>query len=228
MHDEMDHGESLVHTDDAPNPTRRSLLGAAGGFALAASGLLLPGRLVEEAVADSNPVRRVQQRKNQRRTKARHRRRRSQGRHNGKNKGKCVVCIRGINWFVNIGSGLSYDVQLWSRAGGGRGWRQVDSQTFGFDSRQFYTNDTFGILWIGQRYYFLATNDFPYPWVKIGYGGHFGSSGWVDGTLVTDQFTMHEGDFAPNMHIDNLVFKVYRGDDGDDDYKHFNLSIGSN
>ena len=228
MRDDMDHGESPVHADEARNATRRALLSAAGGFALAASGLLLPGRLVEDAAADSHPVRRLQQRKNQRRTTSRHQRRRSKDHNNGKNKGGCTFCIRGIEWRVNIGSGLSFDVQLWSRAGGGRGWRMVDSQNFGFDSKDFSTNDTFGILWIGQRYYLLATNDFPYPWVKIGYGGHFGSSGWVDGTLVTDQYTMHEGDFAPNMHVDNLVFKVYRGDDGEDDYKHFNLTIGNN
>jgi hypothetical protein len=225
MRNDMDHGELPVHSDEARNSTRRSLLGAAGGFALAASGLLLPNWLAEEAEADGNPVRRIQQRKDQRRRQARHHRRRSKGHTKGKNKGKCVLCIRGIEWRVTIGSGLSCDVQLWSRAGGGRGWQLVDSQSYGFDTKEFYTNDTFGILWISQRYYLLATNDFPFPWVKIGYGGHFGSSGWVDGTLVTDRYTMHEGDFAPTMHVDNLAFQVYRGDDGEDDYKHFNLSI---
>ena len=47
MRDDMDHGESQVHADEARNPTRRGLLGAAGGFALAASGLVLPDWLAE-------------------------------------------------------------------------------------------------------------------------------------------------------------------------------------
>lgn len=61
---------------NAPLPdivrSRRSLLGAAGGgFILAASGLLLPAGLVEEAVAGDHAVRNAQHRKQHRRQKHR-------------------------------------------------------------------------------------------------------------------------------------------------------------
>jgi hypothetical protein len=53
---------------------RRMLLGAvAGGFALTASGLLLPERLVDAAKLDHHPVRRIQKRQDQRREKRRNR-----------------------------------------------------------------------------------------------------------------------------------------------------------
>lgn len=56
--------------------SRRALIGAAGGFALSTSGLLVPDWLTEEAEADDLPVRRVQQRKEQKRRKRGHHRKR--------------------------------------------------------------------------------------------------------------------------------------------------------
>ena len=50
-----------------PGRSRRGLLAAAGGIALATSGLLVPEWLVEEAAAGEKPGRRVQDHTNPRR-----------------------------------------------------------------------------------------------------------------------------------------------------------------
>lgn len=63
--------------------SRRALLGAAGGLALATSGLLLPEWLVEETAAAGHPVGRVQKRADKRRDRKHHRlkQKRTQQRH---------------------------------------------------------------------------------------------------------------------------------------------------
>jgi hypothetical protein len=69
-------GEAREVPTDAIGVHRRRLLEtAAGGFALAASGLLLPVQLLEEAEARTKPLRRVQDRTEQRHRKRHHRNR---------------------------------------------------------------------------------------------------------------------------------------------------------
>jgi hypothetical protein len=73
--DAKDQGSAAEPAEARLAGSRRSLLAGAGGFAFAASGLLLPDWLVEEAEADNHPVRRIQQRKEKRRRKGGHKRR---------------------------------------------------------------------------------------------------------------------------------------------------------
>jgi hypothetical protein len=70
--DNRDGSQKLAPRTEAAS-SRRALLEAAGGFALAASGLLLPKWLVEESEAAADPVGNVQQRAGKRRQR-RHRR----------------------------------------------------------------------------------------------------------------------------------------------------------
>jgi hypothetical protein len=71
-----DRGDAMGSEPEAPNAwSRRALLGAASGFGLATSGLLLPEWLVAEAeAADDHPARPIQDRAGQKRSKRRHRR----------------------------------------------------------------------------------------------------------------------------------------------------------
>src|SRR5215216_6222446 len=64
------HSDGSAYPDGRPHRTglsRRGLLAAAGGIALATSGLLVPEWLVEEAAAGEKPGRRVQDHTNPRR-----------------------------------------------------------------------------------------------------------------------------------------------------------------
>ena len=71
-----DDAECEVPTDVIRVHRRRLLETAAGGFALAAHGLLLPVQLLEDAEARTKPVRRIEGRNEQR-----HRKRHHQNRH---------------------------------------------------------------------------------------------------------------------------------------------------
>ena len=67
---DRDHSDRSAYPDGRPHRTglsRRGLLAAAGGIALAKSGLLVPEWLVEEAAAGEKPGRRVQDHTNPRR-----------------------------------------------------------------------------------------------------------------------------------------------------------------
>jgi hypothetical protein len=96
--------------------SRRALLGAAGGVALATSGLLLPDWLVEETAAAEHPVRRVQHHAAQHRRKQHHRRehhreghRRQQRDASGGYRGVQLEIINNMGrsvkviWFGNLG-----------------------------------------------------------------------------------------------------------------------------
>jgi hypothetical protein len=224
MRDDMDQGESQGHTDEARNPTRRALLGAAGGFALAASGLLLPGRLVEDAEADSNPVRRLQQRKNQRRKKARNRKHsRNRRRTHGKKRG--FALIDGIRWGYYSEAG-PFDVQFWARANAGRSWGIISSQHIPNDNFvELKTTDVIGILWINERYFLRAENFLGAVHLTLGHGGTFTNNhGWENGTDFIRDYDLKVRALAPDMIVDGFKFTVERLED-DDDYKKLSLSI---
>jgi hypothetical protein len=209
--------------------SRRAVLGAAGGgFALARSGLLLPAWLGAEAEAANDPVRHIQHRKDRRRIKQRHKK--HQGRHHRRTHGNHKAnrspgaLIDGIRWGYYSEAGV-FDVEFWVRTNAGHGWGLKDSQRVPNEHFvELRTTDVIGILWINHRYFLRAENVFGAVHVRLGYGGNFGSTGWVDGTTVVDDYVLPEYQNAPDMVVDGFKFTVGRAAD-DDDYKKPSLSI---
>jgi hypothetical protein len=123
--------------------SRRWLLGAAAGsFALAASGLVLPIWLVEEAEAAEYPVRRIQRRKDQRRKKRRnelqHRREVQRRQDDEKPRGRDFLELRNVAIYVHNLRPVPVQVQGWQK-------EQLDNHPFprfGFRQRPGWTWST--------------------------------------------------------------------------------------
>jgi hypothetical protein len=183
--------------EDAPVPRdagsrRRLLSGAAGGLALATSGLLLPDWLVEEAEADNHPVRRVQDRKEKKRQKFRNQleRRHHKSRRNGGQESSSPGIIQlGIQFLVGATDGPHW-VELYRHADFFSDKLELaDAQNISPSPYQvplnMRTDDQFGALWIDGRYYFAAVNYIgPGMLEWAGVGGRLPlDKGWVDGQL---------------------------------------------
>jgi hypothetical protein len=176
--------------------SRRLLLGgAAGGFALATSRLLLPDWLVEEAQADNHPIRRVQQRQERRRHKRgdqrhrRHERRKPTKRGQGLGAGGWKnLQIRFTNGPAGGGPTLAFEV--WQNVDNDPAeghWSRVDQGMAEWG--RLYTFHVFAhyaALWIeGGKYVAGFGNPlFSSPYAVVGTGGTFDGSGWHNGTRV--------------------------------------------
>jgi hypothetical protein len=171
--------------------SRRALLGAAaGGFALAASGLVLPDWLVAEA-AENHPARRILRRKAQKRKKRRNERarREQQGRQDdGQDKGRGGLLLDGIWFDVTNYRGTVITVEFWVEDLNDT-WKQESTiQINNGRSDSFLTGEAEAFLWIGSRYLVYAKN----PWVgwvysEMAKGGSVGRRGWTrgsDGSIV--------------------------------------------
>lgn len=220
MRDEQDHGESQAPTDEARNPTRRSLLGAAGGFALAASGLLLPDRLVEDAEARAGALDGAKGGRRGNDHKGRHRKR-SHG--DKKDKRKDRDKPRGFvptNVAMNVINNRSVPVNI-------RGWL-ADKRTHwyvpdGWDwepmppttppqLRQFVGHGDFSGMWVqigtDRVVYFAFTWPIP-PYAAI-YSGWWDSNGWQpkgQGEILADKDHMFidESFSAPGITAERVA-----------------------
>jgi hypothetical protein len=214
----VDENATPIAGEESGLNRRRLLDAAVGGFALVASGLLVPGRLVEETEAADHPVRGIQRRKEQRRKRVRHekRRRRTQGANNGSRAPGAI--IDGIRWGLYSEAG-AFEVEFWDSRN-----HYESRHVQNFEFVELRTNDTVGILWINKRYFFWAENIFGPLWVEIGYGGEWSTTrGWLDGTTVFSGY-LKEYRLAPDMIVDGFKFTVERVPD-DDDYKKPSLTI---
>ncbi len=114
-------GQACDNTaEDANEPRnsggRRCLLGgAAGGLVLAASGLFLPDRLLEEAEAGNSPVRRVQQRKERTRERRRNQSHdgRKRRRRQDQDKGRGGDVFRGVQIDFHNNTFRTLDIEFW-------------------------------------------------------------------------------------------------------------------
>jgi hypothetical protein len=212
--------------------SRRHLLGAAaGGFALATSGLLVPEWLVDEAEAGEHPVRRIQGRKEQQRQKRHHRRenRRQLQRRQDDQKGNHApgAFIDGIRWGIYSPPGTgAFDIEFWAIDPTLDVWvRAASRHVQGEFFVELRTTNTIGVLWINRRYYFDGTNSFGTLKVSCGYGGSIGGFGWSNGTTVVDDFALPRyGSQAPDMVVDGFKFSVSSNGE-DDDFKKPSLDI---
>lgn len=240
-------GEAAGPATDGCHPTRRLLLGAAGGLALAASGLLLPEWLRPESVAAEHPLNRLKKRQGRRRTRVRRRkehRREGERRENDqeqdlRNLGRFFFEPKGIEFQVELASGRPIKVDFYRQDlcsgcdDAAIRWQFTDRQSLarpgrGIPAQTFRTDAFTAAIWIDDRYYIGAQNPAGpvTPWVQLGYGGAFFNdtfTGWQDGTTFKS-VDLSEGNSAPAMPVDGYVFNVKRLGDGDD-HKVFKVTV---
>jgi hypothetical protein len=220
--------------------SRRSLLsGAASGFALAASGLLLPEWLAEEAAADNHPVRGVQDRKQHKRDKRRHKREHNRQLKNRQRGGKGSrggilpdgVKVTVVNRFdtSNIpGQNRNISFTYWH---GTVGWVS-DSVTrvvnAGGGTETLETNDLHaGILFAGGIFAWVESPVGFTPNTTLQYGGTMTTFGYYGGTIAFDHTPLSVGQ---ETRVDlpfgdvTAAFTVRRNPDAPD-FKVFTISI---
>jgi hypothetical protein len=196
-----DTGDAL--SSPAAGLTRRILLGAAtGAVALATSGLLLPAWLVEEAVADTHPVRGVQQRKEQQRQKHRHRREHRRKGHRRQDHGEDKqhgtpdaprFGPDGIKLTVENETSSAFKIKFWY---GTTGWFSQEGDLGSSGTYFAGTTDLHaGIEFLTER--------LPFVWVEnpvagmpnttYQYGGSMGFFGYFGGTVDVNHGTLEVG-----------------------------------
>ena len=209
---------------------------AAGGFALAASGLLLPAWLVEEAAADNHPVRGVQDRKQQRRDKRRHelehnRRVKRRQRQQGATKAPGAF-IKGVRMKVVANYGpLKIKWWWWTVVPYSENFGPLDiavggSQTLGkddlnlavmFDPKSGSDIPPDGFLYV------LARNPVGTPDVSVFYG---------TGAKQTDVASHQNMDPGVTLSVDAYVYQnvkvrlTIKREKDSDDYKEFTVTVG--
>jgi hypothetical protein len=225
-----------------PALSRRVVLsGAASAFALAASGLLLPERLVEAA---DHPARRLQQRKEQRRGKQRHalerrreqrRDRRKRGRHENENGNKDELdqgFYKNIKFNVEVSGGRSVFVKLYQYDL--LGWEDPGDPslqgTFAPGASHTFPADWhIAALRIDNNLWIKADNT-GLPWENprlwLGYGGSFGrGDGFGTGTSLILS-VLNVGGVSGNLERDGYSVQATR--QADDNFnKVFNVKIVS-
>ena len=175
--------------------TRRHLLGAAGGFALAASGLLVPDWLVAEGeAADKHPVRGVQQRKEQRRRKQRNERGHRHDRHHRRDDGTKPPELgpRGIRLKVVNETDVTFGLcQHWVGTIGWyrNAWETLHKQgstmsSFSEDTEELHS----GVLFFGGKEAFVWVENplVGTPNTTYQSGGTFSPFGYKGGTTIVD------------------------------------------
>jgi len=211
--------------------SRRALIGVAGGFALATSGLLVPDWLIEEAdAADQLPVRRVQQRKEQKRHKRGHHRKRDRA---AKKRGSGKVFRDVAIYVYNNRYYDSVQVQGWV----GRfeynnqmdpyympnkdwDWATLSSagQPIGPTSRAYIGDDEFVAVRIGADRVVTGLNHwFTWPEAEILSGGWDAKTGWnpVGQSLAGKKLGVNDSISAGGIKVTrsedtpgHIVFKV--------------------
>lgn len=215
---------------------RRLLGGAAGGLALAISGLILPDWL-EDAEARSGALGGAHGGRNgQNRRGRRHHshKKRAHGNNHRKNRKKkqkpgASGVYLGIEFRVELISGRPIKVDLYHQhvcvgadhCDSSTRWEFIDRDTLampgqGLPTRTFSTESTYAALWINDRYLVRGSNaQWEVPDIEMGYGGEFINYtylGWRNGTSLGTNH-LKEGESAPAMQVDGYTVNAKRLDD---------------
>jgi hypothetical protein len=214
-----DQDSTAESESEAGNSGSRRLLlgGAAGGFALAASGLLLPDWLVEEAEADKHPARRVQGRTERRQDRKRKVRRNRKDRQDHKeDNGEPAPGNTGqkdVEIVLITGPQESVIAEVWEYH---NPWvLKWKSRTVGPNQQAKFTGSETKLVLVGRylskpgNLYFRAINRdlFFTPTIKIAQGSWDKNGPKDQGDVYVDQ-SISEGEFVA---IDG--FRVDRGTD---------------
>jgi hypothetical protein len=208
--------------------SRRALLGAAGGLALATNGLLLPDWLIEEAEADNHPVRRIQHRKEEKREKhlkelerRRNQQRREKG-HDGRGQGFLKDIVLTVDNILDE----FVPADLWSEFNGN--WRADLAGGMDANSQEKFPHGhrKYDHLAYVPFYRYLIELNNPiagFPWVTLAWGGVMGRQGWGGGTTVVFKKGLEEFQVV-GMTVEGYRFVVQRLPD-DNNFKYFTLRI---
>lgn len=221
--------ETMPNDAELPVGSRRALLGAAGGFVLAASGLMLPGWLQEaEARGALHGARGGRRGRDH---KGRHKQR-SHGDKKENNKDQDKPRGFGLNGIeftivVDHANGKTFDMQYYSASDPFGNYKIQGGDIISTDGKQtgFKTISTSAFVWINNRYYIEATNPFAALLNgKVGHGGRIDGAGWHDGTLVGDGPLDNRFAWTVGMEVDGIKF-VLSHLDTDAKLQHVKLSI---
>ncbi len=223
----------------APGLHRRGFLTAAvSGFALAASEMLLPDWLVEEADAAKHPVGTVQHRADRRRQ---HRHTRKRQRHRGStrnHKRKPHVLFKGIK--LTVVNNLADPLQTYPRITVNYFFGTLDWQyrnRYDIENQRSMTFDT-EFLHAGVE---LIGLDLPFVWaenppggkenVSVQYGGEMRPSGYDGGTTAIDHTNLSVGQethvVVPlDRPVRNVALTIRRESDTNE-HKVFTITVAS-
>lgn len=189
------------------------MLGATGGFALVASGLL-PAWLFEEAeAADKPPAQHVQRRKEQRHSKRRHQRGRRHKKHRDQRSRQGTDQPHEIEFVPHVNGGHMVAANFSVKKGDT--FQAVDGRyIMPNESAHFRTPYSAACLQIyggtpAYPFFFLVDSpaDGP-PTLTMGHHGT-SSAGWTDATIVFSK-ELAEGEMSPPMKVDGFSFRVTR------------------
>lgn len=210
---------------DPRSRSRRLLLsGVAGGLVLATSGLFVPEWL-EEAEADTAPVRRVQQRKAQKRKR---RRNQSDGgrkrRQHGHDKGRGGDFFRGLQISFSNTNFSSSDIQFWVHEP--FIWRKKEDRTYPRGDFSFKTDNLEALLLINGKFC-LEFHNYPVgtPDVFLGVDGSVRErGGWHPGLTVLPPTAVSAGGYLPSTTVQGVRFEIARNPDSPD-YINFQVAM---
>ena len=203
--------------------SRRALIGAAGGFALVTSGLLVPDWLIEEAEANNLPVRHMQQRKEQKRRKRGHdrrKRRRSVGKKRGRGifrdvaiyvyNGRYYDSVQVQGWVLRFEHNNQQDPYYMPNNDWNWATISAAGQSSGPTSRAFIGDDEFVAVRIGTDKVVTGTNHwFTWPEAEILSGGWDAKNGWNP----VGQSLASESRMTVGSSISSSGIKVTRSED---------------
>lgn len=196
--------------------SRRTLLGAASGFALAASGLLMPEWLVEETEAAKHPAHRVQGRNERRHKHNRNRRNRKRHKDNHDKPAPGKDGQKDVEFVLINHSNEPVIAEVWQPDARGRDYvLKWGSRTVNPNKQEKFTGSEEKLALVGHyvskpgNLYFYATNPplFSTPTIEIGQGS-WSKNGLKDQGDVYVKQTISEGE---SVFIDG--FRVDRGTD---------------
>lgn len=211
--------------------SRRNVVAAAGSLALAASGLFLPGWLVEAearegALGGDKGGRRG---KNHR---GRHKRRthgHKKDNHKGQDKGRGGDPFKflPVKFLVNVDGAFPIKTDYYVppyNPGRKDFWKLQESKSLAPSVQGTFAASAINTaLWLEDR--ILVSADARYPTVKIGSGGAFwaGEQGWQGGRVLFEDGLVEQAS-SPVFSTGGYVIEVTRLDN-DDDYKRLNVKV---
>jgi hypothetical protein len=200
--DESRDDENL-NREASADRNRRILLGAAGGFALATSGLLLPAWLIEDTAAAEQPVRRVQHRAAKRRQRRHHRlrqKRRLQRRRQRRNPG--LISHLTDLLYLELPNNTGMPVLPWHGDSYLMEWHTGGGDTVGL-STEFELSrlgaDAAGLEFLGfpeRRPFVSVDSSGGASNVNLYYGGAMSAAGYVGGSKEIDNSQVRLGEEA--------------------------------
>jgi hypothetical protein len=193
--------------------SRRGLLqAAAGGMALAASGLLLSARL-EDVAARPGAAGGALGGRHGKNRRGRDKSRQQAGnwkppRGGGSGRGSASPSPPGIAIAVDyeVEEGSTH-TEFWTVRTGT--W--VREQSFSIapgDHASFQTKWPEAAAWLADRFFVGVNTRSDLPTVTLGHGGSFGSKGWIGGTIVVDSVPLEWSQKTPAMELEDTLIQV--------------------